>query len=112
MRISDCSSDVCSSDLGRDRKYLTPLQIRASFFFVSVFINNKNPIIMKHDDVQSIFQRYLNAPLNRKKFLTIRALSGATLVLGAQACNDDDVPMPPSGAIDVGGGDPGILNFA
>ncbi|HEY9560462.1 MAG TPA: ferritin-like domain-containing protein [Anseongella sp.] len=67
---------------------------------------------MKHDDVQSIFQRYLNAPLNRKKFLTISALSGATLVLGAQACNDDDVPMPPSGAIDVGGGDPGILNFA
>lgn len=68
---------------------------------------------MKHEDVQGTFQRYLNAPLNRKKFLTISALSGAALVLGTQGCNDDDdMPAPPRDAIDVGGGDPGILNFA
>ncbi|QEC53798.1 ferritin-like protein [Anseongella ginsenosidimutans] len=67
---------------------------------------------MKHEDVQGVFQRYLNTPLNRKRFLTISALSGATLMLGTQGCQDDDVPMPPPGAIDVGEGDPGILNFA
>jgi hypothetical protein len=65
---------------------------------------------MKYEKLQNFFQESMNHSLDRKKFLKYTALSGGGLMLGLEACKKNN-PVP-AGAIDVGSGDPGILNFA
>ena len=59
----------------------------------------------------SKFQEALQAPLGRKSFLKYTLLSGGAAVLGLAACKKHN-GSPSPGTIDVGAGDPGILNFA
>jgi rubrerythrin len=68
---------------------------------------------MKKEKMQDYLQETLYAPLDRKKFLKYSALSGGALVLGLAGCHKDNNGGGSGGtAIDVGSGDPGILNFA
>lgn len=53
---------------------------------------------------------FLNAPFSRKKFLLYSGVSIAAMAAGVQACKED--PVTPAGAIDVGTGDIGVLNYA
>ena len=61
-----------------------------------------------HDYLQETLYR----PVDRKKFLRYTGLIGGTLMLGLSSCSKDDGPASNGGAIDVGSGDTGILNFA
>lgn len=67
---------------------------------------------MKDEKLQNYLQESLYAPVNRKRFLKYTAMGGAGLMLGLGACHKDHGSGPVSGTIDVGAGDPGILNFA
>jgi rubrerythrin len=67
---------------------------------------------MKEQKLHDQLQEVLGAPLQRKSFLKYTAISGAAMFLGLEACKKThDHPNPPS-TMDVGSGDPGILNFA
>lgn len=70
---------------------------------------------MKPENLQDRLQTIFAAPLKRKSFLKYTAISGSAMLLGLEACKkSNQFPgEPPSTAfIDVGSGDPGILNFA
>ncbi|MHA4808841.1 ferritin-like domain-containing protein [Flavitalea flava] len=66
---------------------------------------------MKDEKLQNFLQESLYAPLDRKKFLKYTAMGGGALLFGLQACKKNDSPSSGT-TIDVGSGDPGILNFA
>jgi Ferritin-like domain len=68
--------------------------------------------IMKDEKLQVLLQESLYAPVNRKRFLKYAAMGGAGLALGLEACHKDHGNGSGGGTIDVGAGDPGILNFA
>jgi len=68
---------------------------------------------MKETNLENQFRSVLAGPLKRKSFLKFTALSGTALMLGLDSCkksNHGSGTQP--GVIDVGSGDPGILNFA
>lgn len=65
---------------------------------------------MKYEKLQNFFQESMHYPLDRKKFLKYTALSGGGIMLGLESCKKNN--PSPKGPIDVGSGDPGILNFA
>jgi len=68
---------------------------------------------MKETSLENQLRSVFAGPLKRKSFLKYTALSGTALVLGLESCKKTDHgggAMP--GVIDVGSGDPGILNFA
>jgi len=66
---------------------------------------------MKEQKLQDYLQETMYRPLDRKKFLKFTALAGGTLAFGLSACHKDNGSVG-SDVVDVGGGDPGILNFA
>src|ERR1700742_2970445 len=63
------------------------------------------------EKLTNYFQGILSAPLGRKSFLKYTAFSGAAALVGLQSCKKDKHGSS-DGVIDVGAGDPGILNFA
>jgi rubrerythrin len=65
----------------------------------------------KEQNSPTLPQTSLNALLGRKHFFKYIALSGGVLMLGLGACKKSNSTTS-SGAIDVGAGDTGILNFA
>ena len=67
---------------------------------------------MKDEKLQNYLQESLYAPLDRKKFLRYTAMGGGALLLGLQSCKKDKGGSSSGTTIDVGSGDPGILNFA
>jgi rubrerythrin len=67
---------------------------------------------MKDEKLQKQLQESLYAPVNRKRFLKYSAMGGAALMFGLQACHKDNNSGSTGATIDVGAGDPGILNFA
>ncbi|MEO6695616.1 MAG: ferritin-like domain-containing protein [Ignavibacteria bacterium] len=52
----------------------------------------------------------IEKPINRRNFLAFTGISAVALTIGLQSCSDD--PVTPSGFIDVGTGDIGVLNYA
>lgn len=55
----------------------------------------------------------IQKPFNRRNFLKFTGFTAAAAVIGIQACSDDAViTPPPSGSVDLGTGDVGILNYA
>ena len=68
----------------------------------------------KEANQSDILQPLLRSRLDRKHFLRYTAISGSALVLGLQACKKSHSQPEGGGGttIDVGSGDPGILNFA
>ncbi|MBS1664591.1 MAG: ferritin-like domain-containing protein [Bacteroidetes bacterium] len=66
---------------------------------------------MKEKNENELFREKLLTPVRRKTFLKYTAMSGAALVFGLESCHKDKGGGS-SGTIDVGSGDPGILNFA
>lgn len=70
---------------------------------------------MKYENLQNFIRESVSYSLDRKKFLKYTALSGGSILLGLESCRKHDHPKQSgeeSGPIDVGSGDPGILNFA
>ena len=63
------------------------------------------------EKLQNYFQEVLGTPVGRKGFLKYTAFTGAAALVGLESCKKDHSSSP-SGTIDVGGGDTGILNFA
>jgi hypothetical protein len=69
---------------------------------------------MKETYLENQLRSVFAGPLKRKSFLKYTALSGTALVLGLESCSKSNNPTGggTSKTIDVGSGDPGILNFA
>lgn len=68
---------------------------------------------MKEQGIRQIFNESLQRTLDRKKFLKLTALAGSAALVGLSSCSKDDGNSTGIiNAIDVGSGDPGILNFA
>ena len=66
---------------------------------------------MKSKKIGNILEETFNTPVHRKKFLKYTAISGgAAFLFALDGCKKSDTA--PAGAIDVGSGDIGILNFA
>lgn len=59
-----------------------------------------------------MLQKALQSRLGRRKILKYGLFSSGAMVLGLGACTKHNGGSSMSGAIDVGGGDTGILNFA
>ena len=51
-------------------------------------------------------------PVSRRRFLGYAGAAAALAMAVASCDKDDDNPMPPTGGIDLGSGDIGILNYA
>ena len=69
---------------------------------------------MKESTLENRLRSVFAGPLKRKSFLKYTALSGTALMLGLDSCSksDNNGTQPGVQPIDVGSGDPGILNFA
>ena len=69
---------------------------------------------MKESNLEKQLRSVFAGPLKRKSFLKYTALSGSALVLGLDACkkSNNNPGQPGTSTVDVGSGDPGILNFA
>lgn len=69
---------------------------------------------MKETNLENQLRSVFAGPLKRKSFLKYTALSGTALVLGLESCSKSNNSSGGGTAkpIDVGSGDPGILNFA
>ena len=67
---------------------------------------------MKETNSENQLRSVFAGPLKRKSFLKYTALSGTALVLGLESCKKSNHGGTSPGVIDVGSGDPGILNFA
>ena len=67
---------------------------------------------MKETNSENQLRSVFAGPLKRKSFLKYTALSGTVLVLGLESCKKSNHGGTSPGVIDVGSGDPGILNFA
>jgi rubrerythrin len=69
---------------------------------------------MKESILVNQFRSVLAEPLKRKSFLNFTALSATTMFLGLESCSksNNSSGSGTSKLIDVGSGDPGILNFA
>lgn len=54
----------------------------------------------------------LKLKFNRRNFLVFSGVTAAGLAVGLQGCSDENNPTDPDGAVDLGSGDIGILNYA
>ena len=66
----------------------------------------------KEIQTQNLLQRALQSRLGRRNLLKYGLFSSGAVMLGLGACSKHHDGSSNSGAIDVGGGDTGILNFA
>jgi hypothetical protein len=67
----------------------------------------------KPTDTQEGLMKAMTSPMQRRNFFRyVGATAAATTLILTTSCDDDDDITPPDGAVDLGSGDIGILNYA